>query len=70
MLNDLKKLKVKDWPYLAEERSAWYELVQRNKTHKVLCQQQQNKILVVDWEALAFTQREGFGRGRYRAAVK
>jgi hypothetical protein len=33
-LNDLKKLKVKNWTNLFKERTAWYGLVQKAKTHK------------------------------------
>jgi hypothetical protein len=36
VLNDLKKLKVENWIYLVKERDAWYELVQKAKTHKGL----------------------------------
>jgi hypothetical protein len=34
MLNYLKKLKVKDSIYIVKDRKAWYELVQKTKTHK------------------------------------
>ena len=38
VLNDLKKLKVKNWTYLVKDGKAWYEVVQKNKTHKrLLC---------------------------------
>jgi hypothetical protein len=36
VLNDLKKLKVKNWTYLVKDRKAWYELVQKTNTHKGL----------------------------------
>jgi hypothetical protein len=42
VLNDLNKLKVKNWTYLVKEREARYEVMQKTKAHKVLwCQQQQ-----------------------------
>ena len=33
MLNDLNKLKVKNWTYLVKDIKAWYEIVQ-NPKHK------------------------------------
>ena len=36
VLNDLKTLRVKDWTYLVKDRTAWYELVQKIKSHKGL----------------------------------
>jgi hypothetical protein len=36
VLNDLKKLKVKNCTYLFKDRKAWYELVKITKTHKGL----------------------------------
>jgi hypothetical protein len=36
VLNDLKKLKVKNWTYDVKDRKVWYELVQKTKTHKWL----------------------------------
>ena len=38
VLNGLNKLKVKNWTYLVKNRTACYELMQNNKTHKrLLC---------------------------------
>jgi hypothetical protein len=34
VLNDLKKLKVKNWTYLVRHKKACCELVQNTKTHK------------------------------------
>jgi hypothetical protein len=34
VLKDLNKLKVKNWTYVIKDRKAWYELVQKTKTHK------------------------------------
>jgi hypothetical protein len=46
VLHDLKKLKVKNRPHLVKDRKAWYELVQKTKTHKGLwCQQKKKKTL-------------------------
>ena len=36
MFNDLKKLKVKNWTYVAKDRKAWYEAAEKTKIHKVL----------------------------------
>ena len=36
VLNDLKKLKGKNWTYLVKDRKAWYGLVQKTRTHKGL----------------------------------
>jgi hypothetical protein len=36
VLNDLKKLKLKNWTYLVKDRKAWYELVQKTETQKGL----------------------------------
>jgi hypothetical protein len=36
VLNDLRKLNVKNWTYVVKEREAWYKLMQKMKTHKVL----------------------------------
>jgi hypothetical protein len=42
VLEDLRNLKAKDRPYLVKDRKAWYELVQKTKTHKGLwCQQEE-----------------------------
>jgi hypothetical protein len=49
VLNDLKKLKVKNWTYLVEDRKAWYELVQKTKTHKRLCQQKKKNKKNIDF---------------------
>jgi hypothetical protein len=44
VINDLKKLKLKNWTYLVKDRKASYELVQKAKTHKALeCQQQRRR---------------------------
>jgi hypothetical protein len=34
VLNDLKKLKVKNWTVLIKDRKVWYELMQKTKTHR------------------------------------
>jgi hypothetical protein len=36
LLNDLKKLKVKNWTYLIKDRNVWCELVQKTETHRGL----------------------------------
>jgi hypothetical protein len=36
VLNDLKKLKVKNWTCLIKDRKAWHELVQNTITHNGL----------------------------------
>ena len=36
VLNDVKKIKVKNWTYLVKNRKAWYERVQKIKTHNGL----------------------------------
>jgi hypothetical protein len=36
VLNNLRKLKVKNWTYLVKDRKAWHELVQKTKTHQGL----------------------------------
>jgi hypothetical protein len=36
VLNDLKKLKVKNWTYLGKDRKAWCEMLLKTKTHKRL----------------------------------
>ena len=36
VLNELKKLEVKNWTYLVKDRKAWCELVQNTKTYKGL----------------------------------
>jgi hypothetical protein len=44
MLNDLKKLQVKNWTYLVTDRKTWYKLMQKTKMHKECwCQQQHEK---------------------------
>jgi hypothetical protein len=43
-LNDLKKLKVRNWTYLVKDRKAWYELVQKTKTQMGLeCRQKKQE---------------------------
>ena len=36
VLNDLKKLKVKNWTYLVKDRKVWCELVQTTEPHRGL----------------------------------
>jgi hypothetical protein len=36
VLNDLKKLKTKNWACLVKDRKTWHELVQKTKTYKGL----------------------------------
>jgi hypothetical protein len=44
VLNDLKKLKLKNWTHLVKDRKASYELEQKTKVHKGLrCQQKRKK---------------------------
>jgi hypothetical protein len=46
VLNDLKKLEVKNWAYLVKDRKARYELVKKIKTHTGLqCQQKKKKTI-------------------------
>jgi hypothetical protein len=48
LLNDLRKLKAKNWIYLIKDRKARYELVHKTKTHKGLwCQQKKNNAVDV-----------------------
>lgn len=45
VLNDLKKLRVKNWTYIVTDRQAWYEVVQKTRTHNrgLQCQHQQQE---------------------------
>ena len=49
VLEDLKKLEVKNWTHLVKDRKAQCELVQKTKVHKrLLCQQRKKVIYLKD----------------------